>query len=139
MSAALVFPYIENDPRIGTASLAPMLPLKLSVSRSAEVIALLDTGASVNVLPYSIGVQLGADWDQQRTPLPLRGNLSAHDSRALIVTATVATFDPVQLIFAWVRTDSTSILLGQVNFFLEFDVCFHRTRARFELQPKQGA
>lgn len=138
MSAVLTFPYIENDPRIGTASLAPMLPIKLTVSRSADVIALLDTGASVNVLPYSLGVQLGAGWDQQRTPLPLRGNLSAHESRALIVAATVAAFDPVQLIFAWVRTDNTSILLGQVNFFLEFDVCFHRARAMFEIQTKQA-
>ncbi|MEH1937432.1 MAG: hypothetical protein V7L14_27740 [Nostoc sp.] len=28
-------------------------------------IALLDTGASVNVLPYEIGLQLGAIWQEQ--------------------------------------------------------------------------
>jgi hypothetical protein len=27
--------------------------------------ALLDTGASVNVLPYEVGLQLGAVWENQ--------------------------------------------------------------------------
>jgi hypothetical protein len=36
-----------------------------SANRSIEVMALVDTGASVNVLLYEIGVQLGAIWENQ--------------------------------------------------------------------------
>jgi len=37
---------------------------------------LLDTGASVNVLPYNVGVQLGASWEEQRFSVTLAGNLA---------------------------------------------------------------
>jgi hypothetical protein len=42
------------------------------------------------------------------------------------------------LAFAWAQEESMSVLLGQVNFFLEFDVCFFRARAEFALQPKKS-
>ena len=38
--------------------------------------------------------------------------------------------------FAWAQSDAVGIILGQVNFFLEFDVCFFRSRASFEVRPK---
>ena len=42
----------------------PYIPLTLMLGdRSLEGTALLDTGASVNVLPYEIGLQLGAIWE----------------------------------------------------------------------------
>jgi len=48
----------------GVLANVPYLPLTLSYqNRSVEVIGLLDTGASVNVLPYNVGVQLGASWE----------------------------------------------------------------------------
>ncbi len=31
-----------------------------------------------------------------------------------------------------------STILGQVNFFLEFEVCFFRARALFDVRPKQA-
>ncbi|WP_443689857.1 hypothetical protein [Nostoc mirabile] len=37
---------------------------------------MLDTGASVSVLPYSIGVQLGAIWEEQTISVMLAGNLA---------------------------------------------------------------
>ncbi|CAD5956635.1 hypothetical protein [Planktothrix agardhii] len=49
----------------------PYLPITLSNgSNSVEVMALLDTGASVNVLPYQISLQLGAICEQQTVPNP---------------------------------------------------------------------
>jgi len=42
----------------------------------------------------------------------------------------------VRLAFAWTQTDNVPTLLGQVNFFLEFDACFFRSREEFEVQPK---
>ncbi|MEZ2345337.1 MAG: hypothetical protein ACBR14_30195, partial [Microcoleus sp.] len=63
------FPFIERIDSLGRSSIMPYLPITLSNgSNSVEVMALLDTGASVNVLPYQIGLQLGATWEQQTVP-----------------------------------------------------------------------
>src|SRR5262249_32753716 len=110
----------------------------LQGSRAISVLGLLDTGAAVNVLPYTIGEQLGEDWGQQTTSLQLSGNLAGVEARVLVVTAVVGSFPAVRLAFAWVKTDAVSLLLGQVNYFLEFDVCFYRARELFEVRPKQG-
>ena len=47
------FPFIERSNTPGVSSTMPYLPLTLTYkNRSLEVIALLDTGASVNVIPF---------------------------------------------------------------------------------------
>ncbi len=98
--------------------------------------ALLDTGAAINVLPYSVGQQLGFIWDQQTTTVQLTGNLASVEARVVLLAATVAQFPPVRLAFAWAKQDSVPVILGQVNFFMEFDVCFFRSRAIFEVKPR---
>lgn len=131
------FPFIATDPALPDASLLPMLPLVLShAEHNMSVAALLDTGATVNVLPYQVGVDLGAIWDKQTTPVRLSGNLAQLEARVLIATAVVQTFKPVRLAFAWTRADDIPVILGQVNFFLEFDVCFFRAQRFFEVTRK---
>jgi hypothetical protein len=69
----------------------------------------------------------------------LSGSLGRFDARALIVHAThpqLPLADPVRLVFAWTRSESAPVILGQVNFFMEFDVCFHRSQDMFEMRPK---
>jgi hypothetical protein len=56
---AAQYPFIERDPSLGVASLAPLLPITLAVTKSISVSGLLDAGATVNVLPYAVGEQLG--------------------------------------------------------------------------------
>jgi hypothetical protein len=34
------------------------------LERSVNVVGLLDTGAAVNVLPYQVGIDLGAVWEE---------------------------------------------------------------------------
>ena len=134
--AAEQFPYVPRDPSLGGASLAPMLPLTLSGRHSVATSGLVDSGAAINVLPYALGVQLGFDWDQQTKAVELSGNLAAVESRIVVVSAAVGGYPPVRRAFAWAKTDSVSVILGQVNFFLEFDVCFFRSRGLFEVRPK---
>jgi len=86
-------------------------------------------------MPYGLGLSLGAIWDSQTTSVMLTGNLAAHEARALLIEASIAEFPPVNLVFAWSRSDRTPLLLGQVNFFHQFDVCFHGARLQFELEP----
>lgn len=131
------FPYVARDSSLGAASLAPMLPLTLRTSTAASVSGLVDSGAAINVLPFSVGVQLGFDWQKETRVVELSGNLAAVEARVVVVTAKVGRFPEVRLAFGWAQTDSVSVFLGQVNFFLEFDVCFFRARSLFEVRPKQ--
>jgi hypothetical protein len=137
--AAEQYPYVETRSALGATNRMPYLPFTLSSGvHNVAVSGLLDSGAAINAMPHAIGLQLGASWDAQTTPLRLTGNLSGVEARALIVTAVVGTFAPVRLAFAWARIDDIPLILGQMNFFVEFDVCFFRTRERFEVRPKQG-
>jgi len=116
----------------------PYLPVILSYGdRFVEVIALLDTGASVNVLPYEIGLQLGAVWEEQVVTIPLSGNLASTDARGLIVSGSVSSFSPVLLAFAWTQLNDVPVILGQMNFFAEFKVCFYRYDLAFEICPRE--
>jgi hypothetical protein len=135
-SPAQQFPYVPRDPSLGNASLAPMLPVTLIGVQTREVSGLVDSGAAINVLPYGLGVQLGLDWDQQTREVELAGNLAAVAARVVVLPAIIGGFPPVRLAFGWARTDEVSVLLGQVNFFMEFDVCFFRSRSVFEVKPK---
>ncbi len=140
MAQPVRFPYTPA----GTteARLMPRLPLTLNYEqRSIEIVGLLDTGAAVNVLPYSAGAALGAEWDQQATVISLTGTVGSVEARALVVWAALSHLrfqHPVRLVFAWTRSDETPILLGQTTFFMEFDVCFFRSQAAFEIRPKDG-
>ncbi|HEV3144823.1 MAG TPA: hypothetical protein VGZ47_13115 [Gemmataceae bacterium] len=132
------FPYVPRDPSLGNASLAPMLPLTLIGSRSLDTSGLVDSGAAINDLPYSLGVQLGFDWAKETRSVALSGNLASVEARVVVLSAVVGSFPPVRLAFAWAQTDAISVILGQVNFFLEFDVCFFRSQGEFEVRPHGG-
>ena len=131
------FPYIPRDPALGNASLAPMLPLTLIGPQNAPTSGLLDSGAAINVLPYTLGTQLGFDWDRQTNSLQLSGNLASIEARVIVLSGVVRNFSPVRLAFAWAKVDTVSVILGQINFFMEFDVCFFRSQGMFEVRPKQ--
>jgi hypothetical protein len=131
------FPFTERLDEFGTPDAVPSLPLILTYrNNSIEVSGLLDTGASVNVLPYAVGVHLGAVWEQQTTSVLLAGNLAPVEARGLVVSAEISPFAPYRLVFAWSQTDDIPLLLGRMNFFLEFDVCFYRSQLAFEVLPK---
>lgn len=136
MRNAQKFNFTEGFDTFGVPDALPQLPLSLTYrGSSVEVLALLDTGASVNVLPYSVGVQLGASWEEQTTSVILAGNLASVEARGLLVSAKIGDFEPVRLVFAWSLSDNTPLLLGRMNFFLEFDVCFYRSQLTFEVCP----
>jgi hypothetical protein len=119
------------------SSSLPYLPLTLNYRHQTVMASgLLDTGAAVNVLPYHIGIELGASWEEQTRPVKLTGNLAQQEARVLIVTGTVSNFPEVRLAFAWTKSEDIPLILGQVNFFMEFDVCFYRSQSAFEIKPK---
>ncbi|MFZ4730488.1 MAG: hypothetical protein ACOYMQ_17730 [Pseudanabaena sp.] len=137
MANKVRFAFTEVDPSLGALSTLPYLPLTLTYqSQSLNVSGLLDTGSSVNVLPYEMGLALGAVWENQRLSLPLGGNLARFEARALVVKATVEQFPAVDLAFAWTQDKYAPLILGHMNFFLAFDVCFYRAESAFEISQK---
>lgn len=82
------FHYVNSGQ--GSASLMPWMPISLGLKgRGIDVIGLLDTGATVNVLPYEFGLELGAVWEEQTTVVPLVGSLGRFEARALILKAAI--------------------------------------------------
>ncbi len=132
------FPFTEKISNLGLSSTLPYLPVVLTYrNQFLETIALLDTGASVNVLPRDMGLQLGAVWEEQTVPVQLGGNLASLEARGLVVSAIVAGFSPVLLAFAWTASQKAPLILGHMNFFAEFDVCFYRASLAFDIRPKR--
>jgi hypothetical protein len=113
----------------------PYLPLTLALNgKKKEVHGLLDSGSTVNVLPYQTGLELGAVWENHRIPLRLVGNLANFEARAIFVNAQIKGFPPIDLAFAWTNAESATLILGQTNFFSLFDVCFVRQNNEFEIK-----
>lgn len=132
------YTFTERTDNLGRSSIMPYLPLTLTTeSHSVEVMALLDTGASVNVLPYDIGLQLGAIWEEQTVSIPLSGNLAHSEARGLVLSGIVAPFSPILLAFAWTQSKDVPVILGHMNFFSEFNVCFYRYELAFEVRPRE--
>ena len=134
------YPFVSGDTALGEAGFRPHLPFTLFNQQvSVRASALLDTEASANVLPYLVGVELGYDWERQTAALSLTGNLAQYEARVVLAQAVVGQFEPVQLVFAWTQATNVPLILGQVNFFMEFDVCFYRSQLEFAVSPKSTA
>ena len=137
MTTPMRFAYTAPEASRAAGSLLAYVPITLRHGpHSLSVSGLLDTGSAVNVLPYAIGLDLGLVWDQQTTPVHLTGNLARLPARGVIITGQVASFPAVELAFAWTQSTDVPLILGQVNFFMEFDVCFFRSQSAFEVSPK---
>ena len=131
------FRYSTTDPSQSELDSLPRLPLVLRHGKQViNAVGLVDSGATVNVLPYSLGIQLGAVWDDRKATIRLAGNLGNVAAQPLFPMAEIGDFPPVRLAFAWSRSDDIPLILGQMNFFMEFDICFYRSQLEFEVKPK---
>ncbi|MCC5645623.1 hypothetical protein LC607_22280 [Nostoc sp. CHAB 5824] len=131
------FKYSTIDTSQNEFDSLPRIPLRLCLGdKAVEALGLVDSGATVNVLPYEIGIELGGVWDDSRAIIQLAGNLSNLPAMPFVGNVEIGDFAAVQLVFAWVRRANVPLILGQTNFFLEFDVCFYRSKLEFEIEPK---
>jgi xanthosine utilization system XapX-like protein len=127
MPSTVEFPFSDDDE-------LPRIPITLSYAGfSISAHALLDTRSTVNLLPYDIGLQLGVVWEEQTVRLPLAGNLAKVEARGLFLHVQIGNLEQVRLAFAWAQVSQVPLILGQTNFFREFDVCFQRSRRIIEI------
>lgn len=91
-------------------------------------------------MPHDIGLSLNLDWDKQTYPLDLGGILTGVQAYAILLQANLDPFPPFKLAFAWINKPSTEVrvLLGQVNFFQEFDLHFYGHQKAFEIASQTG-
>lgn len=133
----MIVPYTQHP----TFSIAqPLLDIELVHNgRTTPISALVDSGATVNVLPYDVGLNLGLVWEEQDKLVDLGGFIRGIFGYAVIVETIVGQFPPMRLAFVWANESTPTLrpILGQVNFFQTFDVCFYGNRNLFELSLKQ--
>lgn len=129
--------YSTTSPTQNEFDSLPRLPLLLlREDRVVESIGLVDSGATVNVLPYELGLQLGGVWEDRRAIIQLAGNLGNLPAMPFSAISQIGEFLPTELVFAWSRSSDVPLILGQTNFFMEFDICFYRSTSEFEVKPK---
>ena len=131
------FRYSTIDPGQNEFDSLPRVPLVLRTAAvSLETLGLVDSGATVNVLPHSIGQRLGMTWDDRKAIIRLSGSLGGESALPVFALATIGDLPLVRLAFAWTRREDVPVILGQTNFFMEFDVHFYRSRLEFEISPR---
>ncbi len=131
------FHYSTTDPSQNEFDSLPRVPIIFRrEGRTVESLGLVDSGATINVMPYELGLQLGAIWEDSRAIIQLAGNLGNQPAMPFFAMAQVGDIAPIQLAFAWTRSPNAPLILGQANFFMEFDVCFYRSKMKFEVKPK---
>jgi hypothetical protein len=130
------FKYSTTSPAQNEFDSLPRLPLLLRrEDRIVESIGLVDSGATVNVLPYELGLKLGGVWEDRRAIIQLAGNLGNQPAIPFSAIVQIGNFLPTELVFAWSRSPNVPMILGQTNFFIKFDVCFYRSTLEFEIKP----
>lgn len=127
------FAYVDQSP-VGRLAVLPFLPLNLRCGvAEVETIGLVDSGATVNVLPYDLELRLGLEWRDGESAVSLTGNLAAYDAQPAHLTARIGGFEPIVLGFAWSKNPNVPLILAQVSFFMEFHVCLYGDQHAFEL------
>jgi len=67
---------------------------------------------------------LGLVWEEHPLIASPSGNLASYLARGVVLKGVVADLKPVRLAFAWSQAENIPLILGQLNFFQEFDICF---------------
>jgi hypothetical protein len=103
------------------------------------VSALVDSGATISLLPHDIGRQVGLVWDEQTISIQLGGPLQGIPAVAVLVNGRMAGLPETSLVMAWVAETERPILpiLGQVDFFQQFKVTFEGYAHAFDISPKE--
>lgn len=73
-----------------------------------------------------------------KATLRILGSSERSAAMPVLLMVTVGDLPPVTQAFAWSQSDEVPLVLGQTNFFMEFDVCFFRSQLTFSVVRKAG-
>lgn len=114
----------------------PLISICLGGRFGRELVteALIDTGATVNLIPFELGSQLGYEWEAQTKQLRISGAFSTLNARGILLHVRIGGFASVPLVFGWCQEGAeVPLILGHMNFLEQFKFCVIRKEQRFEL------
>jgi hypothetical protein len=90
------FKYSTSDPDQDEFDSLPRIPFVLrKEGRFVDTVGLVDSGATVSVLPYELGVRLGATWDDDQAVIRLAGSLGDQPAIPLLADVEIGSIPPV--------------------------------------------
>jgi hypothetical protein len=102
----------RTKPDRGDGIPMPLVPIALSNGPIAvEALGLVDSGSTVNVLPYELGTRLGFMWDDEDSTVELTGSLSQFPAKVVVARGEVADLGMVNLAFAWTLSNEAPLIL----------------------------
>lgn len=138
MADRLEFEYIVADWFVPDGDIRPFLPVILRYQeKSIQTLALVDSGADMNVMPLKTGTDLGLSWEQSSNDFELHGLAETLPAKAVAVDLEIGSWPSLKMAFAWSAQDEMPVILGQGNFFEMVDICFLRSQGLMRLElPK---
>jgi len=123
MTERLTYPYVVRTEYISDFIARPFLPVTIRYGQAEiQTMALLDSGADINVLPYQLGLELGADWDTPSVIEDLQGLGGGVEAKRIVADLHVESWPSTRQILAWARDDGIAELLDQWSLFEMLDV-----------------
>lgn len=90
------FRYSTTDLSRNEFDSLPRIPLILRRDeKTVEALGLVDSDATVNVMPYELGREFGATWDDNRAIVQLAGNLGNQPATPFFAMVRVGDIAPV--------------------------------------------
>ncbi len=132
----MIYQYTRSPAFPDLKSGLPFIEISLyHEGHEVTVPALVDSGATLSVLPYDVGLGLGFVWEEQTVPVTVGGILRGVPAYGVLVQGQIGFLPTVALVFAWVRQTSQEVrtILGQMNFFQEFKITFEGYENAFEI------
>lgn len=139
MTDRLEFEYIVADWYVPDSDPRPIIPVKLSyMNNLVEAWALIDSGADMSFLPLHIGEELGLSWERSTQDFQLLSLAGSSPAKAVAVDLRLGHWPDLKMTFAWSAVSETAVILGQVNFFQEVDICFSRSDGYVRLEMPES-
>ncbi len=138
MLETLTFPFVIWNDYVPDQMARPLVPVTIRYAENEiQTLALLDSDADINLMPFQLGLDLGFDWDTGGDYTGLEGLGGGLAAKKSVADLYLGSWPSIRQIFAWARNDDVPVILGQWNFFEMVDVCISRTQGlmTFEL-PK---
>ena len=117
--------------------LKPLIPVRLAGPDSSEtVLMLLDSGADLSLIPYSVGEAIGLEPDMsRRSEIQGVGEGSVPYILSRVQISIGATVVPVRV--GWTLTEEVPLLLGRLDVFRHFAVEFRAFENKILLEAQQ--
>ena len=118
-----------------TEARTPSIPITLKGKDSIDVVALLDSGADVSVIPKGIAEIIGLDLTGKKSYADgIGGRVEAIDSKLYLHIKKGHEDYNFQMPIKVILEDTIPIILGREGFFNKFVISFNQSELKFTLK-----